>query len=99
MFQSTLDELGELKAEIKDEFSTCLQELCKSMDYEGLLKQGEVLECTIYIGLLRMEQVINNIISNSYKYAKTEIDVSYSNKGDYLKVEVKDYGKGICQIK
>ncbi|MBP3886787.1 MAG: HAMP domain-containing histidine kinase [Cellulosilyticum sp.] len=95
MFQSTLDELGELKVELKDEFSTCLQELCKSMDYEGLLKQGEVPECMIYIDLLRMEQVINNIISNSYKYAKTEIDVRYSNKGDYLQVEVKDYGKGI----
>ncbi len=97
MFQSTLDELGELKVEPKDEVSTCLQELCRSMDYHGVLKQGKIPECMIYIDLLRMEQVINNIISNAYKYAKTDIDMSYAVKGDYLQVELKDYGEGIAE--
>lgn len=95
MFQSTLDELGELKVELKDEFSSCLQAICKRMDYEGVLKQGEVPDCIIYIDLLRMEQVINNIISNAYKYAKTAIEINYESKGAYLQVEIKDYGEGI----
>ena len=95
MFQATLDELGELKVKPKDEYASSLETLFSRMDHEGIIHQGEIPECMIYMDLIRMEQVINNIISNAYKYAKTPIEVTYSYKTGYLQVEVKDYGKGV----
>ena len=42
-----------------------------------------------------MSQVIGNIISNSYKYAETKIDVDYSVSEKYLEMSIKDYGPGV----
>ena len=95
MFQATLDELGELKVKPKDEYASSLETLFSRMDYEGIIHQGEIPECMIYMDIIRMEQVVNNIISNAYKYAKTPIEISYSYKTGYLQVEVKDYGEGV----
>ena len=43
-----------------------------------------------------MSQVIGNIISNSYKYADTKIDISYDFSGNYLEMIIKDYGEGVA---
>ena len=42
-----------------------------------------------------MSQVIGNIISNSYKYAGTKINVEYRLKDKYLEMIIKDYGPGV----
>ena len=97
MFQSTLEELGQFQVEIKDEDASIIGEAVKQMDYEGKIHQGEIPECLVYIDYMRMEQVINNIISNSYKYAGTDIEVSYTLISGYLQVDVKDYGEGVAQ--
>ena len=39
--------------------------------------------------------MIGNIIGNSYKYADTEIDVSYGYREHYLEMKIRDYGKGV----
>ena len=44
-----------------------------------------------------MSQVIGNIISNSYKYAGTKIDVEYGVKEKYLEMSIKDYGSGVSR--
>lgn len=97
MFQSTLEELGQFQVEVKDEDASIIGEAVKQMDYEGKIHQGEIPECLVYIDYMRMEQVINNIISNSYKYAGTDIEVSYTLISGYLQVDVKDYGEGVAQ--
>ena len=43
-----------------------------------------------------MRQVFDNIISNSYKYAGTDIDVSAYFSGPFLAVEVRDTGPGVA---
>lgn len=95
MFQATLEELGEFKVEPKDEYSSKLGEIFEKMDYEKLVHQEEIPACMIYMDTLRMEQVISNIISNSYKYAGTNIEVRYTLIKGYLQVEVKDFGEGV----
>ena len=42
-----------------------------------------------------MTQIIGNIIGNSYKYAGTPIDISYTISGDFLKMSVTDHGAGV----
>ena len=95
MFQSTLEELGQFEIEVKDEYASKIGELFREMDYEGKITQQEIPECIICVDMIRMEQIINNIISNSYKYAGTPIEVRYKINGGYLEVEAKDYGKGV----
>jgi signal transduction histidine kinase len=42
-----------------------------------------------------MSQVIGNIINNSYKYANTNIDITYSFSGAFLEMILRDYGEGV----
>ena len=65
MFQSTLEELGQFKIEVKDEYASRIGELFSEMDYEGKITQQKILECIICVDMIRMEQIINNIVSNS----------------------------------
>ena len=95
MFQSTLEELGQFEIEVKDEYASRIGELFSEMDYEGKITQQEIPECIICVDIIRMEQIINNIVSNSYKYAGTPIEIRYKLNGGYLQVEAKDYGKGV----
>jgi len=95
LFESTLEELGELKVQLQDEYASVLEKMFKAVDYKGVIHQEKVPECMIYMDTMRIEQVINNIISNSYKYADTLIEVSYACKVGYLQVEIKDYGPGV----
>jgi signal transduction histidine kinase len=43
---------------------------------------------------VRLSQVVDNIIANSYKYADTEIDVSTSIDENGLTIAFPDYGAG-----
>ncbi len=42
-----------------------------------------------------MRQVIGNIIDNCYKYAKTQIDVSFLLTDDFLRMNIEDHGPGV----
>lgn len=97
MFHATLEELGELKVETKDEYATKLIEYLRSADYYNLMTLSELPECMICIDPLRMEQIIGNIINNSYKYANTAIEATACLKRGYLQLDIKDYGKGIAE--
>ncbi len=56
---------------------------------------GELPAVIINIDRKRMAQVIGNIISNSYKYADTAINVDFTLSEDYLEMCIRDYGKGV----
>ncbi len=42
-----------------------------------------------------MSQVIGNVISNSYKYANTKIDVDFRISEHYLEMQIRDHGPGV----
>ena len=71
--------------------------LIKKNDSKGLVKESTLPRLIINIDSKRMSQVIGNIISNSYKYAGTKIDVEYGVKEKYLEMSIKDYGSGVSR--
>jgi Signal transduction histidine kinase len=97
LFNATLEELQELKVNATEQSSQLLYDLIYKADYNHLVTIHHIKECLILIDDLRLSQVIDNVLSNSYKYAGTAIDVSSNIKGRYLEIYLKDYGKGVSE--
>jgi len=95
MFSATMEELKELKVEIKEEESTTLQDMIYKADYEKKVKVSPINPCIIKCDKLRLQQVFDNIISNSYKYAGTDIIINNEIKGRELYITIKDFGNGV----
>ncbi len=97
MFSATLEELQELKVIVTEQSSQVLYDLIKTADYNSKANIGGIAECIILADGLRLSQVVDNIISNSYKYAGTSIYVSSVIRGKYLEIGFKDYGRGVSE--
>ena len=95
LLSSALDELGEMNVECRDEVSSILHELVAEHDIRSLAREGDIPECILNTDRIRLSQVIGNIISNSYKYADTPIDISYTIKDRCLAMSLRDYGNGV----
>lgn len=96
-FSSTLEDLGEFKVSCKDEESMVLSDIIKKNDDKGLVVEEAIPKLLIKVDSKRMSQVIGNIITNSYKYAGTKIDVEYKVTDKYLEITIKDYGPGVSR--
>jgi signal transduction histidine kinase len=97
MFSATLEELQELKVIVTEQSSQVLYDLIRAADYNYKASVGGIAECIILADGLRLSQVVDNIISNSYKYAGTSIYVSSVIRGKYLEIGFKDYGRGVSE--
>lgn len=95
LFASTLDDLGEFKVSCRDEHSGVLADIVKSCDDRHLTFIGDIPEVIVNIDSQRMAQVIGNIISNSYKYAGTPIDISFGLSDGFLEMRIQDHGPGV----
>ncbi|AWW27202.1 HAMP domain-containing sensor histidine kinase [Acetobacterium sp. KB-1] len=98
LFHATLEELEMLAVHVSEQPSTILIQMFKDMDHFGKISlKNDLVECLICCDPLRLEQVIDNVISNAYKYADTAIDIWFNldkNK-QYLEVKIRDYGDGV----
>lgn len=98
MFHATLEELEVLKVEPKEEKSTLIPDMFQDLKYYGeILLENEIGECLVWMDRLRMEQVIDNIVNNSFKYAKTPVTVYFEDKKDGVSITIKDKGKGVSE--
>ncbi|MCR5205556.1 MAG: HAMP domain-containing histidine kinase [Lachnospiraceae bacterium] len=95
LFSSTLEDLGEFKVSCTDEKASVLGEIIAKYDDKSKVIAADIPDVLIRIDTKRMSQVIGNIISNSYKYAGTKIDVSYRIEDEFLEMIIKDYGPGV----
>lgn len=95
LFTSTLDDLGEFKVTCRDEESKVLSEIIEKNDDRKFISEEAVPRVLINIDSKRMNQVIGNIIVNSYKYAGTAIEVSYQLVDRYLEMNIRDHGPGV----
>lgn len=95
LFTATLDDLGEFKVSCRDEESGVLAEIVKSCDDKHYAVMGELPQVVISIDRKRMTQVIGNIVSNSYKYADTPIDISFGLSDGFLEMRIQDRGQGV----
>lgn len=94
MMHSTLEELGELKVNLTSEPSEVLRGIFVDADNRCRVRMGGIPQCMVDLDVARMQQVAGNIIANACKYAGTDVDVSCAADGNFLRVEVDDYGKG-----
>jgi signal transduction histidine kinase len=97
MFTATLEELQELKVNVTEQSSIFLYDLIHNADYNHQVTILKKAECIIFANELRLAQVIDNIISNSYKYAGTDIEVSFQINGSFLEISFQDYGPGVSK--
>lgn len=95
LFTSTLEELDKLEIVTSDMESTMIERIIRGADYKGLIKELYIVECMVQCDKIRLNQVISNIIYNSYKYANTSIYVNSHIENDTLTVSISDKGGGV----
>lgn len=96
MFRATLDDLDELKVTPREESSLIIEDMLAGLRFYGTVEQkGSVHECLILVDKLRLEQVIDNIAGNSFKYAGTALEVEYKSDSDNIHVILSDRGPGV----
>ena len=95
LFTYTLEDLSEFTVNCQDEESGVLNDILKKNDDKGAVIQSYMPNVLIHIDVKRLNQVIGNIITNSFKYADTKIDVNYRILQGYLEMQIRDYGPGV----
>ena len=101
LFTASIHEATEIAVSPVKQSSLVLKECLKNADYlnKSGVAGGEnaivIPECTIFADRLRLQQAIDNIFMNSYKYAGTAMKVEVNTEGDYLAVRISDYGPGV----
>ena len=97
LFTKTLTDLNELNVDASEQESSILDKIIKDADYMDRITGDGVEGCIIMCDPLRTTQVINNIISNSYKYADTVIHLKSRIEDDCLVVSFEDEGGGVSE--
>lgn len=97
MFHATLEELQQLKLTVTEESSQVLVDMIENVNYDQQIVYDSIPQCIILMDPLRMQQVIDNIISNSYKYAGTKVTIKSKIIQGYLELHIIDYGSRISE--
>ena len=106
VMHANLEEMEKIDINVSEESTVVLEERIKSLsDFGNIIIENHIYPCLVYMDIRRMEQVIENIISNSAKYAKTDIKVSFSETeemlmadgktGSFIKIKISDSGPGV----
>lgn len=98
LFHATLEELEQLEVRPEDTDSTEIIKIVKEADYLNKVSELDIREAVVFFDKMRLEQVISNVIFNSYKYANTEIRVTSrfeNGNTDHLVITIADKGPGV----
>ena len=95
LLTSALEDLGQMNVTVTDAPSSVLGEIVAEHDVRKKVSSSPIPECMVRIDRNRFSQVIGNIITNSYKYADTEIEIDYRFEGNFLKMSISDHGPGV----
>lgn len=96
IYRQTLDELGQLDVFVSNHSIDELAGLIGESDYQGKIYwSGALPQGAVRYDALRLKEVADNVVSNSYKYADTEIEASVWTEGDTLYLKLKDFGRGV----
>ncbi|MCL1696851.1 MULTISPECIES: HAMP domain-containing sensor histidine kinase [unclassified Lysinibacillus] len=97
MFHATLEELQQLQITVIEESSEVLVDMIENVNYDNQIIYDSIPQCIILTDSVRMQQVIDNIISNSYKYAGTKVTIQSQIQQGYLELHIMDFGSGISE--
>ena len=106
LFHSTLEELEELPVTPAEAAAGKIEGFFADMNQRGdIVLDNHIPDCLVYMDPIRMEQAVDNIISNSRKYAGTEIRVSFDEtdsvsgengtRAKYIRITIRDAGPGV----
>lgn len=106
VMHANLEELEKVDIEAQEESSLIIEEFLKNLSgYGKIILKNHIYPCLVMMDRRRMEQVIDNIIGNSYKYAGTDITVEFSqteeiamgdgSKAGFIKTTIRDAGPGV----
>ena len=106
MFHLAIEEEDTIKVNPVEKNSVEIEEYFGRLkDYGNIILDNHIPECLVYMDSLRMEQVIDNIVGNSYKYAGTDIRVSFEETEAmedsdgkslrFIRIRIKDDGPGV----
>lgn len=92
---SMMNDLERLEVNPEAVESSIMEELLRQADFKKRMGKLTIPECLIITDKIRFSQVVDNVVSNSYKYADTEIEVRTYFEDHYLCVCIKDFGNGV----
>lgn len=95
LFSATLEELHELSVTPSALKSEELSALLENADYLHRAAMPSIPDCVLFADKLRLQQVLDNLFANSYKYANTNIHVTAHMTDNYFTISIEDYGKGV----
>ena len=95
LFNSSINDVTEIAVNASKYDSKTLQELIVNADYLKRADIAKLPDCMVEIDKLRMQQVLDNIFMNSYKYADTPIKVLVRLEEEFLVIEISDEGPGV----
>ncbi|MBU3103456.1 sensor histidine kinase [Clostridium gasigenes] len=99
LFLHSLSHIEKLEINI-DEYKApqIINEILKSIlaEENKLVVECKIPDCIVKVDKNRLEQVFENIISNSVKYSSgSKINIDFKIEDKYLYCAIKDFGKGI----
>lgn len=92
---SMLNDLERLSVNPEVTESVWIERALRQADFRKRIRTLAVPECLVMADRVRFAQVADNIISNSYKYADTEIEVRCSFEAGQLCIRIRDFGQGV----
>ncbi len=96
MFHATLEELRCLNVKKSEEPSSIITDMLIEINtFNKIHLINELPGCLIYADKLRLNQVIDNIINNSYKYANTDIYVTFKEEELGITIMIADKGQTV----
>ena len=95
LFQATMEELEAIPVTPEETQSTTIAALLHHADDEKRIPHIHIPHCIVMADSLRLQQVFDNIVKNSYKYAGTAIAVNAFIEEDHLYIEIQDHGGGV----
>ena len=100
VFHATMEDLEQIKVNPTEESTELIEEYLRNLkNYGTILPENPIPRCLVYMDKLRMEQVIDNVIGNSHKYAGTDIHVSFDEvrqaDSSFIRIRIRDEGPGV----
>ena len=92
---STMNDLEKLEVNPEAVESSKIEKALRQADFKKRIENFAIPECLIMMDKIRFSQITDNVVSNSYKYADTEIEVRSYFEDNYLCVCIKDFGNGV----
>lgn len=97
LFSATLEELQQLSVTVKEIQSTEISRLILRADDKGRIQPFVIPDCIVRCDTVRLQQVFDNIIGNSYKYADSDMTVDSQIDGYNLNITIRDFGPGVAK--